>query len=69
MSYEFKGKGTVCVKSKKSGRGKRQATIHLTVLVDGVSRVLPLLIFRGAVDGMSATRKKEAKRHHPGLQE
>jgi len=56
-TYEFKGKRTVWVKSKKSGWGKRQATIQLTVFADGVSRVLPLLIFRGAVDGKSTARK------------
>jgi hypothetical protein len=66
-TYEFKGKRTVWVKSKKSGWGKRQATIQLTVFADGVSRVLPLLIFRGAVDGKSTTRKREAKRYHPGV--
>ena len=55
------------MKSKKSGWGKRQATIQLTVFADGISRVLPLLIFRGAVDGKSTSRKREGKRYHPGV--
>ena len=66
-SYEFKGKRTVWAKSKKSGWGKRQATIQLTIFADGIARVKPLLIFCGAVDGKSATRKREAKRYHSGV--
>jgi len=66
-TYKFKGKRTVRVKSKKSEWGKRQATIQLTVFADRISRVLPLLIFRCAVDGKSTSQKREAKRYHPGV--
>ena len=43
---EFKGKKTVWVRSKRSGWGKRQATIQLTAFADGNPRVKPLIIFR-----------------------
>jgi len=56
-TYEFNGKKTVWVKSKKSGWGKQQTTIQLTVFANGVSHVLPLLVFRSIVDGKSTHRR------------
>jgi hypothetical protein len=64
-TYEFKGKRTVWVRSKKSGWGKRQATIQLTIFADGVARVKPLIIFRGAETSNRTARSKEEKRYDP----
>ena len=41
----FKGGRTVWVKSRKSGWGKQQATIQLTIFADSIARVKPLMIF------------------------
>lgn len=62
-TYEFKGNKTVWVRSRKSGWGKRQATIQLTIFADGVARVRPLIIFRGAEESSRAARKKEQIRY------
>jgi hypothetical protein len=65
ITYEFKGSKTVWVKSKTSGWDKRQATIQLTIFADGVARVKPLIIFRGAEENARAPRKKEEARYDP----
>ena len=64
-TYEFRGSKTVWVRSRKSGWGKRQATIQLTIFADGVARVKPLIIFRGAEESKSAVRKREAEHYDP----
>lgn len=60
-TYEFKGSKTVWVRSKKSGWDKRQATIQLTIFADGVARVKPLIIFRGAEEARAPRKKEEAQ--------
>jgi hypothetical protein len=62
-TYEFKGKKTIWVRSKRSGWGKRQATIQLTIFADGVARVKPLIISRGKENSSWARRAKETKRY------
>jgi len=64
-TYEFKGNQTVWAKSRKSGWGKRQATIQLTIFADGIARVKPLMIFCGESKSKSAARKREARRYDP----
>lgn len=46
-TYALKGDKTVWAKSIKSGWGKRQATPTFTVFADGVTRVKPIIIFKG----------------------
>lgn len=46
-TYEVKGSKTVWVRSQGSGLGKRQATIQAAIFGDGISRIKPLIIFRG----------------------
>ena len=62
-TYDFMGKKTVWVHSKKSGWGKRQATIQLTVFADGIARVKPLIIYRGMEKSKRVARKKEEVRY------
>jgi hypothetical protein len=62
-TYGFKGAKTVWIAGKKSGWDKRQATIQLTVFADGISRVKPLIIFRGAASSSTAPRQKEEKQY------
>ena len=64
-TYDFKGKKTIWVKSRKSGWDKRQATIQLTIFADGIARVKPLLIFRGAAVSNSTSRWREVLRYDP----
>ena len=56
-TYEFKGSKTVWVRTRRSGWDKRQATIQLTIFADGINRVMPLIIFRGAENNTSAPRR------------
>ena len=60
-TYEFKGNKTVWVCTQKSGWDMWQATIQLTIFVDGINRVMPLIIFRGTEDNTSAPRRREEK--------
>lgn len=43
----MKGDKTVWAKASKSGWDKRQPTIMLAVFADGISRIPPLIIFKG----------------------
>ena len=45
--YDVTGTSTVWYCSGASGLEKRQCIVQLTILVDGVPHVKPLLIFRG----------------------
>ena len=46
-TYNELGAHTVWVKSLGSGLDKRQATVQLTVHVDGVAHTPPMVVFRG----------------------
>ena len=61
-TYGKKGVKEVWAQSGLSGRGKRQATIQLTVFADGVDRVKPTVIFRGKGLRISAKEKQSYDR-------
>ena len=64
-TYDFKGSRTIRAKSRKSGWSNRQATIQLTIFANGIARVKPLLIFRGASESKSTARRQEVRRYDP----
>jgi len=61
-TYESRGAKTVWVKSSGSGLDKRQATVQLTVFVDGIRRVQPLIVFRGK--GLRISQKERSSWDH-----
>jgi hypothetical protein len=62
-SYNNIGDKTIWVQSSQSGWDKRQATIQLTVFAEGISRVKPLLFFRGK--GLGPSILAEMKTYDP----
>ena len=46
-TYEAKGAKSGWVQGGSSGLDKHQCTVQLTLFVDGVPRLKPLVIFRG----------------------
>jgi hypothetical protein len=49
-TYATKGAKHVQLKSTKSGWGRRQATLILTIFADGIARIPPIIIFHGKSD-------------------
>jgi hypothetical protein len=52
-TYNQAGDSTIWVQQSQSGWDKRQATVQLTVFADGISRVQPLIFFRGKGIGVA----------------
>ena len=61
-TYDKKGVKEVLAQSGQSGLGKRQAIVQLTVIVDGVDRVRPAVIFRGKGLRINAKEKQSYDR-------
>ena len=61
-TYNVQGQKTVWVKSTGSGLDKRQMTVQLTIFADGISRVKPLVVFRG--NGLRITAAEKALWDH-----
>ncbi|CAG8552430.1 7971_t:CDS:2 [Acaulospora morrowiae] len=61
-TYETRGAKTVWVKSSGSGLDKRQATVQLTIFVDGLKRVQPLIVFCGK--DLHISQKKKSSWDH-----
>ena len=57
--YADKGSDEIWCATCASGLNKRQCTAQLTIFGDGVSRVRPLLLFRGKGLRMSKKEKKQ----------
>ena len=47
QTYSDKGEKSVWVRENQSGMNKRQCTVQITLFADGISRVKPMMIFRG----------------------
>ena len=56
-TYADKGSSEVWCVSGSSGLDKRRCSVQLTIFADGVSRVCPLVIFRGK--DLRITRKEQ----------
>jgi len=63
QTYNLVGEKSVWLQSSKSGWDKRQGTIQLTVFEDGISRVKPLIFFRG--QGIGPTIGRERQQYDP----
>jgi len=62
-TYDQRGAKTVWVKESRSGWDKRQASLVLCVFADGISRIPPMIIFRGTGARLGA----EKLRYHAGV--
>lgn len=63
--YESIGARTVWVKETRSAWDKRQASLLLSIFVDGINRILPLIIFHGTGRGSLVLR--EPPQYHSGV--
>ena len=63
QTYNLIGEMSVWLQSSKSGWEKRKGTTQLTVFADGISRVLPLIFFRG--QGIGPTIGRERQQYDP----
>jgi hypothetical protein len=75
-TYAVKGTRHVQLRSTKSGWGRRQATLILTIFADGIARIPPIIIFHGKSDSErkrprnereQAVYDAERSRYHPGV--
>ena len=70
-TYAHKGEKTIWIKSDHTNWTKRQATLMITICADGISRCLPILIFRGKAYLDSEQEKKprqiERLKYHSGV--
>ena len=58
-TYDQTGSKEIWCASGSSGLEKRQCTVQLTIFPDGVSRVTPLVIFRGKDLRIKAEEKRK----------
>ena len=65
-TYDFRGSKTISLKEAGSGQDRRQATLQLRVVADGIQCSRPLLIFHKAETRDSRQRAEENK-YHPGV--
>jgi len=56
-TYEMKGATTVQVRSQASGLDKRHATSQVAIFADEISRIKPLIVFRGKGTKLLQTEK------------
>jgi hypothetical protein len=67
-TYNTKGMKTVTAKTDRSGWDKRQASLILYIFADGVSRILPKLIFHGKpTNGGGKIEEQESHLYHQGV--
>jgi hypothetical protein len=75
-TFAVKGTRHVHLRSTKSGWGRRQATLILTIFADGIARIPPIIILHGKSDSErkrprtareQAVYEAERARYHPGV--
>jgi len=59
QTYNQIGDKTIWIQSSRSGWDKRQGTIQLTILAEGVPRVKPLIFIRGIGTGPTIMTERQ----------